>query len=122
MRTKAEYRFMRTRDGITAFAMIVVESNPSEEWKVSFSESLGALKELYGLAIEAGVKLAAEFHDKSGGTPQSVEIVSLTETASDTKSDAVMCAAALAAWKSWGHDENAVRVEYRNGWSVAFPG
>ena len=116
-----EYRFLRTREGITAFASVSVKSQRNETWAIVWDKPLAALEYLYGPAVTAGVDLAAREHTNRGGEPQLVEILSLTETAADTRPDVVACATTLAAWKSWNHSESEATVVFNNGkWEVVF--
>lgn len=116
-----DYRFLRTRDGVTAFAHVRVKSQRNETWTLVWNEGLAALEGIYGPAVKAGVDLAAREHTKRGGEPQRVEVMSLMETAVDTRPDAVTCAAALAAWKSWDHSESETSVIFDDGrWEVLF--
>jgi hypothetical protein len=118
---KAEYKFLRTRDGTTSFAKIDLVSEPSPAWGVTWSSSIVHAKSTFGDAVERGIRVAASAHEKAGGAPQSVEVVALADTVSDTRTDAVVCAAALAAWSSWGHPESDVIVAYQDGeWRVLF--
>ena len=117
-----EYRFLRTRSGVTAFASVALASQPSTAWDIAWSESAAQLKRVYESAVEAGVRLAAHEHRRRGGKPESVTVVRLVETAADTKPDAVACAAAMAAWKAWGGSESEAKIVFDAGrWQVVFP-
>jgi hypothetical protein len=115
------YRFFRVKNGISSFAIVEVSSRPSTKYDVFWCTSALSLKEIYAPAVEEGIKLAADEHQKRGGQPQIVEIESIVEVLSDTQPDAVRCAAALAAWKSWGYSETEVSVVFDRGvWNVLF--
>lgn len=117
----AIYRFMRTHEGITAFATIEVTSQDSDVWSVTWDDSASHLQSIYGNAVNAGVQLAATAHEQRGGFPQQIMITSLVETLSDTKPDAVMCATALALWKAWGYSELDTVISFADGkWGVRF--
>jgi hypothetical protein len=116
-----EHKFLRTKNGVTSFAAVGVSSRPSDELTIVWSDAASGLRGAYETAAEEGVQLAAREHQRRGGQPQSVEIASIVETPVDTRSDAVRCAAALAAWKSWGHLEAEASVMFEDGaWKVTF--
>lgn len=115
-----EYRFLRTRDGITRFAKVTVEAEPGDEWKTSFDDSLGDLAGRYGDVINEGICLAQERQTRLLGQRYHVQILSVVESLVDTSMDAVRCAAAAAAWKSFGHDESEISISFREGqWIVS---
>ena len=117
-----EYRFMRTRGGVTAFALVRVESSPNDVWVTVFGPQLEIVQSRYREALRSGIELAAGAHTRRGGVPQLVEVTALEDSVVDTRSDAVKCAAALAAWKSWNHSEVEGTVEFAGGeWNVGFP-
>jgi len=112
---------MRTREGVTAFATVEVVSQDSDRWTVSWDDSASHLQAIYGEGVEAGVRLAATAHKQRGGVPQHIKIVSLVETPSDTKVDAVACATSLALWKAWGYCESDATISFADGaWNVQF--
>jgi hypothetical protein len=116
-----DYRFLRSRGGVTSFALVGIQSRPGATWQIHWDGRLAALSNVYGAAVRQGVMAAAHEHEFRGGSPQTVDVVSLIETASDTRPDAVECAAALAAWTTWGHPEAEARVEWLHGrWKVSF--
>lgn len=119
---RGEYKFVRTRGGVLGFAIVTLESEPSVTWRVVWhdEDQLTALRAPFGSAVESGIKAAAEAHERSGGVPQRVEILAIGHNPADTRPDAVSCAAAIAAWKAWGHDPAQAQVEYTDGWKVAF--
>src|SRR5690349_16136371 len=98
-----KYKFLRTMDGITAFACVTLESLPYDHSQITWDDSVNQLKSCHGAAAVAGVNLALLEREQRGGTPQWIRITDLQETVSDTKSDAVKCAAALACWNAWGY-------------------
>jgi hypothetical protein len=117
-----DHKFVQTKDGVLGFAVVSLDSHPNERWEVAWhdDDQLEALRRVFGPAVEAGIRLAAAAHDKHGGPPQMVEVLSIGHNPADTRSDAVVCAAAMAAWKSWGHDPNLASVEYEQGWRISF--
>jgi hypothetical protein len=119
---KGGYRFLRTREGITGFAKVEVSSRPSDKWAISWSVGLDEQMAIYGETVTEAVMAAAAGHERLGGGRHSVQVDLLIESAVDTKADAVFCAAAIAAWKSWGRAEEDVSIAYVNGrWRVEFP-
>lgn len=118
---KAAHRFLRTRAGQTAFAHVSVESEAREVWSVQWLPNLAGLEAAYGAPVADGISVAARAHELTGGLPQRVVIRELTEVVVDTQLDAVRCAAAVAAWKSWAHEESEAIAEYSpEGWRIAF--
>jgi len=116
-----EYRFLRSNGGMS-FAAVRVESRPHKSWLIEWRSSLDLPKKLYSSAVQAGLEFAAAEHSRRGGQPQRVEVLSLAEIAVATRADVVTCAAALAGWKSWGHDESDACVVFDEGeWKVVFP-
>ena len=112
---------MRTRSGLTAFSAIEISSLPAKESEILWSEAAARFQPIYGAAVEAGFRWALDAHQRRGGPPQHIKVVSLAETTSDTKPDAVQCAAALALWKALGHEDGHTTVEFANGtWKVTF--
>lgn len=116
-----EHRFLRTRNGITVFARVRLTSRLGEHWTTIVSPELGRLRDIYEPALRAGIDLAADAHMQRGVQPQVVEVVDLGHSFVDTTLDAVKCAAALAAWKAWGHLESEATIVFADGeWSIMF--
>lgn len=117
----AEYRFSRTRDGVTRFAEATVVSTVSQTWETAFSSAVKELNALYGQAIRNGVDLAIAEQNRREGPSYTVVVTSLVETVVDTSPDAVECAVAVAAWKSFGKDDQDVSIRFDGGlWKVSF--
>lgn len=115
-----QYRFLRTRGGITSFASVTVVSSPDTTLRISWDPSLSDLH-IYGSSVEAGVEAAFREHQMRGGEPQAVHVSALVETTVDTKPDAVKCHAAIAAWKAWGNPESDATIANDEGeWRVGF--
>jgi hypothetical protein len=116
-----QYRFLRTQNGITSFAIVAVETHPSSVWTVTWNNSAVSYRSTYGTAVEEGVGFAIREHERRGGEPQQVEIMSLVETPADTRFDAVTCAATLSTWKALNHSESEVKVMLEEGeWRITF--
>lgn len=116
-----EHRHHRGADGVSSFAIVSVSSTPHDSWGIVWNSAASEFEKIYGSAIEAGIKLAASEHERRGGQPQLVEIISLVERLVDTRDDAVTCAVCLASWKNWGHAEDDAKVIYEEGqWRVIF--
>lgn len=93
----------------------------ASSWSVVWSQQASNLKEIYGTAVESGVELAAKSHEKRGGSPYRVEVLSLTEVIVDTTPDAVECATAIALWKACGHSESEAVISFDGmRWRVVF--
>lgn len=120
---RAEYRFLRTHEGVTRFAKIAVVSKPASDWGVGLDSGLKEAGGIYGDAIRRGLALAMAAQERRRGERHVIIVEELVETVVDTSMDSVECAAAMAAWKSFGMSENDARVEFREGrWRIAFVG
>ncbi|APR80765.1 Hypothetical protein A7982_06112 [Minicystis rosea] len=65
--------------------------------------------------------MAATTHEGLGGGAHRMTVDLLVETIVDTTPDAVLCAAAAAAWTSLGRDvSDVVFAAGVNGWEVTF--
>src|SRR5262245_1386139 len=112
---------MKTRNGITAFAAVELTSQDSDKWAVCWGDAATQLRPVYGSAVDGGIQLARNAHEERGGVPQQITIVSLSETTSDTRADAMRCATAIALWKAWGYSESEVTAAFVDGeWRVRF--
>ena len=115
------YRLLKTQNGVTSFAAVSIESTPAKNWSVTWNPTMTNLETVYGRSVDAGISAARHEHVSRGGKPYAMEIVALDETVSDTQCDAVECAASIAAWLSWGHDEYDVLLRNADGlWRVEF--
>ena len=115
-----EYRFLRTRGG-TKFARVRVRSEADAAWNVSFEAAVGPFPVRWSDAIREGIDHAVAHHERLGGHAHRVIVEEVQATTSDTTEDALSCAAAIAAWKSWGRDEESVRLAVAGDqWSVTF--
>lgn len=116
---KGTHRFLQTRNGVTAFAQVGIVATPDQRGAVLWATELEALREVHGAAVDMGIQLAVQAHRGMGGASHRFEVVELMETAVDSRPDAVRCAAALAAWRSLGHDESDASVVFEDGaWKV----
>lgn len=116
------HKFLRTRSGVTSFAIVRVDSRPSANWEITWNDSLGRLRDAYGSVVESGIQLAVAASKQRGGIPHTVEVVSIVEVPVDTRPDAVACAVAIATWKSLGGVESDVHVSLTpdGDWQVQF--
>jgi len=117
------FRLRKTRGGITAFAGVAIETDAN----VPSGVDLNALEEptriRFEKALNAGVGHALAEHERRGGSAPSVRVTALDETVSDTKDDAVRCAAAIATWQALGYAESDADLRFENGeWTVTFLG
>ena len=118
---KVQYRFMRTRGGVTKFARITLVSSPAEEWDLWFGPAAEELGASHEAAVRSGIAAATRRQDSLGGPRHRIEIEALEQTLADASIDAIECAAAIAAWMSFGHDEADVSVVHAaDRWQVAF--
>ena len=116
----AEYQFMKSLGG-TRFARVTVESAPADSWTVIWDDSADPMwRRLFGAAIESGVNQAIAEARGCGCGPFAVRIVQVVSVAVDATEDAMTCAAAMAAWKSWGGNEAAVQFFHDGNWTVKF--
>lgn len=117
----AEYRFLRTQDGVTRFARATVVSTESTAWSTAVDEAVEELGSVFGHAIQSGLDLAVAAQNQRKGPRHTVVVMSLVETAVDTSPDAVECAVAVATWKSFGGDEHDVSITFDGGrWKASF--
>jgi hypothetical protein len=120
---RGECRFFRTSGGVVAYAHVAVSSEPAPEAKTAWRANLETMKRVWGNDVERGIRLAAAEHQKRGGTPHLVHVDEVIDVPVDTKSDAMACAALIAAWKSWGRSEAELKLELQDGeWVVRFDG
>ena len=118
---RAEYRFLKTREGVTRYAKVAVASTPSTIWEFSFAETLGEVASIHDHAIRRGLSLAAAEHERRGGSPHRIDVHEVSETIVDSTSDSIECAAAGAAWKSLGGNERDISMTFRDGrWHIEF--
>ena len=117
----ADYRFLRTHDGVTRFARVTVVATESEAWSTALSEDVRQLGAVYGQAIQEGLALAIAEQNRQNGQKFAIVVTSLLETAIDTSTDAIECAVAVATWKSFGEEKRDVTISFAGGrWSAAF--
>lgn len=117
-----EYRFLRHQGGVTAFARVSIESRPNDVWTTILDALPEGDRAEYAAALEGGIDVAASAHTQRGGAPQIVAVTVLEQVFVDTKADAVRCAAAMAAWKSWDHPEADGLIRFADGeWGITFP-
>jgi hypothetical protein len=104
------YTFRRTHHGVTSFARVTITRIENTDWRVQWGEGTKNLRAIYGSA-EAALRTAADVCRAAGGNPSAVRIDEIVEVVSDTKPDAVECAAVMAAWKEWNCDENRITID-----------
>jgi hypothetical protein len=122
----SEYRLLRTHDGCTSFAKVVVDAQPSSTWTITwdrftYNDASDPYNGYYNIALEAGASIAVREHELQGGEPKRIEILALYANPVDTREDAVRCATALATWKALGHSESDANVTFEEGeWHITF--
>jgi len=115
------YRFLRTRNGVTAFARVELEATPDEQWTLEWSPAARELRAEYEEDVWAGVESARSAHESRGGGPARMVVLRVIESPVDTTSDAMTCAAAKAAWAALGQDQNRARLRHDGvRWIVDF--
>ena len=118
----AKHKFFKTRNGITSFAVVSVRSEVCPAWSTTWAPTAVPFQQVYSDAVKLGVQRAAEEHEKRGGAPHLIEVISIEDAPSDARLDAVTCAAAVAAWKSLGRAENDIYIDVddEGRWRVTF--
>ena len=115
---KTRQRFLRTRNGVTAFCVVELDSEDSGQWSVEWNSPLSEMRSLYGAAVECGVERARSA--RQPGKPQRITVTALERTMIDTTPDAVTCATAMALWEAWGVSQDGVSTFFEDGeWYVA---
>ena len=113
---QSSYKFFKHRNGISAFAEVAISSEPSSDFHVGWADDLVREEQDYRNAVREGVAQAARWHTDLGGEHASFTICRLVELRVDTKEDAVLCAAAMAAWKALGHPESEIEFVFDGTW------
>lgn len=117
----AEYRFLRTHQGVTRFAKVTVVSIASSCWSIVLSDAVRELGAVYGDAIQSGLSLAIAEQNQRGGQQYAITVTEIVETAVDTSTDAVECAAVVAAWKSFEEKEQDISIRFDGvRWKATF--
>lgn len=115
---RSDYKFIRHGRRISAYARVVLESTPAAESAVVWAPELSGYRKIYGVQVEEGIRAALT----AAGGAWLVTVELIHDAPADTMPDHVRCAAALAAWTSFGHSDSEVLVEERGEtWSVSFP-
>jgi hypothetical protein len=118
---KGSFKFFRTHKGISSFAIVELSTNPTEDWHLVWVERALELQPVYNDAVEKALSIVSTEHEKRAGKPQTVTILSITETVVDTKDDAVTCATAMALWLSLGYSATEMSfVHNSNQWAIRF--
>lgn len=123
-----KYRFLKTRNGRTNFARVAFESEQSVDWEVIYPDKehidycywddIAYCKK----DIEIGIGIAKEAHEALSEEFFRIALTLLHINFVDFTPDTVQCAAAIAAWKSFGHSEDEVEIVREDDmWKVVFP-
>ena len=116
-----DYKFVRTKNGKTSFAKIAVISTPNSAWQISWSPELpNYFSSEYDSAIRQAIEFISDEHKKRNGTPRNIEMNLFEDSVVDTNLDAVMCAAAMAIWKSLGYLESEIEFIFDERWQPTF--
>ena len=117
---RADYKFMRTRDGVTRFANVTILATPNDGWELSLEALSDPIQKAYEADARAGLHIAMDAHERCGGVPCKLTVENLIHIWVDASSDAVTCASAIAAWLSLGHEEHDAQLAYEGGrWTVS---
>jgi hypothetical protein len=119
---RAEHKFLRVRDGIAAFARVAVDSTPADEWSVTLGGAAATAADAYARALHSGVALAVAQQEALQGARHRVVVVEFVgPSLVDERFDATECAAAIAAWTSFGNREEDIAVLSTDGrWTVSW--
>jgi len=112
------YRFCKTKNGITSFASLSIESVDQNATYLIWAENVAKFASRYEAAVKSGIDDAMQWHVESGGKPVAFRVVDFTELLVDTKMDAVRCAATFAAWLELGHLECQLSIEWKGEWQI----
>jgi hypothetical protein len=117
------HKFFRVKRGAHNFAEVSVSLRQEEgAIEISWSAEATPLQGRYRSAIEAAVRAGAAAAAALGTRPSRIHVEQIVEVPADTTSDAVGCAAALAAWKAWGLplDRTSVSLDSEGQWRVDY--
>ena len=117
---EANYKFFRTKDGVSFYAAVSVHIASCASHTIAWAAKAAPLRHIYDIVINNGVEVAYRQHLSLGGDAKCVEILELSEVVVDTTPDAVECATAIATWKALGHDEKEALILYDGKWGVSF--
>lgn len=114
---RATSKFFRHKNGLSAFAVVGVETTvASSSSLITWLPEVAIHEREYRDVVANGIAIAFNAHRAKGGGPVSFQIVEFVELLVDTKDDAVQCAATAAAWMALGHDESEVTYEFDGRW------
>jgi len=106
---------------VTHAARVTVSSDPRING-IKIAERAGAQIPSFSMdwleAARLGAEKALRAHLNLVGSRVGIEVVAVLGTEVDTRRDTVEVAAFCAAWKAFGHDESALKIEYDGQWRV----
>jgi hypothetical protein len=118
---ETQFNFLQVKEGKTYFARVAVVLDPKIDG-IKIAEKAGAQIPSFNVdwleAARMGAERALRSHVGFGGSRIGVEVITVLGTEVDTRRDAVEVAAFCAAWKAFGHDQSALKIEYDGQWSV----
>ena len=118
---ETQVNFLQVNEGKTYFARVTVSPNPQIDG-IKIAEKARAQISSFSIdwleAARLGAENALRVHLNLGGSRVGMEVVTVLGTEVDTRRDAVEVAAFCAAWKAFGHDESALKIEYDGQWRV----
>lgn len=116
-----QFNFLQVKEGKTHFARVVVALDPQIHG-IKIAEKAGAQIPSFNMdwleAARLGAEKALRAHLELGGSRVGARVITVLGTEVDTRRDAVEVAAFCAAWKAFGHDESALKIEYDGQWKV----
>ena len=118
---ETQFNFLQVKEGKTFFARVVVAADPRIDG-IKVAEKAGAQIPSFNMdwleAARLGAEKALRAHVDFGGSRVAVELITVLGTEVDTRQDTVEVAAFCAAWKAFGHDQSALKIEYDGQWMV----
>jgi hypothetical protein len=116
-----QFNFLQVKEGKTYFARVAVTSDPRIDG-IRIAEKAGeqipSFKMEWLEAARVGAEKALQAHIDLGGSRAGLEVITVLGTEVDTGKDTVEVAAFCAAWKAFGHNESALKIEFDGQWTV----
>jgi hypothetical protein len=111
---ETQFNFLQVKEGKTYFARVVVALDTRVDG-VKIAEKAGAQIPSFNTdwleAARLGAERALRTHVDLGGSRVGLEVITVLGTEVDTRRDTVEVAAFCAAWKAFGHDESALKID-----------
>jgi hypothetical protein len=118
---KTQFNFLQVKEGRTYFARVTVSLTSGFDG-IKIAENAGADIPCFNMdwleAARLGAENALQAHVGLGGSKVGLEVITVLGSEVDTRNDTVEVAAFCAAWKAFGNDESALKIEYDGKWRV----